>query len=193
MRLPIIKYCERLTIADHIEIFHDRFRDVLRQGDADRLKQLYRLLTRVKNGLAPCYDAFEKHVLHRGLEAVDGVATPNRDVGIDGNENTSIADPTAFAQALASVMKQYHELVNDAFTGDQGFARALDRAFGQCLNWNSVCHYDTDAAELLARHVEMLLLASSRIQDSDEGTPDEFGDVVFDFRRSISFEMLTLL
>lgn len=171
MRLYIIRTCQQILISDHIELFHDRFAEVLQQSCYIQLQQIYDLLVRMEGGILPCYDNFEKYILKRGFYAVEQVVASR-------GEADAVADPTAFVSEVLQVIKDGQGLVNDAFHGDSNFLRVLDRACIQFLNWNAACKYDTDAPELLVRNVEEQMISAAKSWLSETELNQKLEDVV---------------
>jgi len=182
LRLSILSICYKILIRDHIDVYHARFVKLLGfENSPPQLKQLYTLLTKVDGGMLPCYDAFEKHIRQEGLNAAEQAVSGN-------SGDFSVIDHVAFVTALSETIRKAQNLVRDAFSGDPNFMRAVSRASSQFVNWNAACRNDTDAPELVARYVEVLVASPSSSALSDPVMVQQLQDVVgihFEFSKNI--------
>lgn len=113
---------------------------------------MYRLLSRIVDGLEPLRTKFEAHVRKSGLAAVEKVA-------VDGDN----MEPKTYVDALLEVHQQYQQLVDDAFGGESEFVRSLDNACKEFVNRNKVCKTgSTRSPELLAKYTDTLLKKSGK-------------------------------
>jgi hypothetical protein len=171
MRVLLVNICQKHLISDHLGVFHDRFRELLSQDNVPGLRQIYRLLTRVEDGIADCCQHFEVHVRQNCLADVE-LATSH------SSDEASAVNTSALVAKACAVLRRGEVLVKDAFHGDQAFGRALERACVSAINSNSACRYDTDAPMLLAQHVETLLLSSKFLQLEWTESCRELEDIV---------------
>ncbi|KAF2401737.1 cullin-2 [Trichodelitschia bisporula] len=156
---PLAEACESVLITEHSAVLREEFQVLL---DADRqedLARMYRLLSRIKEGLDPLRTRFETHVRKCGLSAVEKVAA-------DGDN----LDPKVYVDALLEVHTQYQALVNTAFNGDSEFVRSLDNACREFVNRNKVCKSgSTRSPELLAKYTDTLLKKSgAKMSEEDD-------------------------
>ncbi|KAI9807661.1 MAG: hypothetical protein M1825_005602 [Sarcosagium campestre] len=154
----LMRTCQTVLIAEHSALLRDEFQLLL---DADRqedLARMYKLLSRIPEGLEPLRTRFEAHVRKAGLAAVSKAAAEG-----DGME------PKVYVDALLEVHTQYQNLVNQAFTGESDFVRSLDNACREFVNRNEVCKSgSTKSPELLAKYTDTLLKKSTKnAEESD--------------------------
>ena len=149
---PLMKTCQTVLIAEHATLLRDEFQPLLDGDRQDDLKRMYKLLSKIPDGLEPLRTKFEAHVRKAGLAAVEKVAS--------GGE---ALDPKTYVDALLSIHTQYHQLVINAFDGESEFVRSLDNACREFVNRNQVCKSgSTKSPELLAKHTDTLLKKSTK-------------------------------
>lgn len=150
--------CLDALVTAHSGLLRDEFQVLLDNERQDDLARMYRLLSRIKDGLDPLRAKFETHVRKAGLAAVEKVAA-----GGDSFE------PKMYVDALLQVHKRYQNLVNDAFNGESEFVRSLDNACREFVNRNSVCKSSsTKSPELLARYTDSLLKKGAKSAEESE-------------------------
>ncbi len=177
MKFSILRTCEKILITDHLDLYFNSFIELLPIHHHSKLGQIYRLLARVPGGLDTCYENFEKHVRHAGLEAVEeavALATKREQTKASREQ----VDHTLFSESLSRVIKKYQTLVKVAFNSDKEFNRSIDRACRTFVNWNRACIYDSDAPELLAKYTESLLRQRSGRAVSEPDILDKLADSV---------------
>lgn len=150
--------CLDVLVTAHSDLLRDEFQVLLDNERQDDLARMYRLLSRIKDGLDPLRAKFETHVRKAGLAAVEKVAA-------DG-ENF---EPKMYVDALLQVHIRYQSLVNEAFNGESEFVRSLDNACREFVNRNKVCKSSsTKSPELLARYTDSLLKKGSKATEESE-------------------------
>ncbi|PYH48426.1 cullin culA [Aspergillus saccharolyticus JOP 1030-1] len=151
--------CLDVLVTAHSELLRDEFQVLLDNERQDDLARMYRLLSRIKEGLDPLRTKFEAHVRKAGLAAVEKVAT-------DGE--TSF-EPKLYVDALLQVHTRYQSLVSEAFNGESEFVRSLDNACREFVNRNKICKSgSTKTPELLARYTDSLLKKGSKAAEESE-------------------------
>lgn len=150
--------CLDVLVTAHSELLRDEFQPLLDNERQDDLARMYRLLSRIKDGLDPLRTKFEAHVRKSGLSAVEKVAA----------EGDSF-EPKMYVDALLSVHTRYHSLVKEAFNGESEFVRSLDNACREFVNRNKICKSgSTKTPELLARYTDSLLKKGSKAAEESE-------------------------
>ncbi|KAL4873749.1 hypothetical protein BDV12DRAFT_52519 [Aspergillus spectabilis] len=150
--------CLDVLVTAHSELLRDEFQPLLDNERQDDLARMYRLLSRIKEGLDPLRTKFEAHVRKAGLAAVEKVAA----------EGESF-EPKMYVDALLSVHTRYHSLVKEAFNGESEFVRSLDNACREFVNRNKICKSgSTKTPELLARYTDSLLKKGSKAAEESE-------------------------
>ncbi|KAK0507616.1 hypothetical protein JMJ35_010139 [Cladonia borealis] len=143
----LMKTCLLVLVTDHTALMRDEFQALLDNDRQDDLARMYRLLSRIVDGLEPLRTKFEAHVRKSGLAAVEKVA-------VEGDS----MEPKTYVDALLEVHTQYSKLVENAFAGESEFVRSLDNACKEFVNRNKVCKTgSTRSPELLAKYTDVLL------------------------------------
>ena len=119
---------------------------------------MYRLLSRIPDGLEPLRTKFEAHVRKAGLSAVAKVTAAGDSM-----------EPKVYVDALLEVHTQYQSLVNQAFMGESEFVRSLDNACREFVNRNDVCKQGSSKSpELLAKYTDSLLKKSTKSAEESD-------------------------
>ncbi|KAL2052069.1 hypothetical protein ABVK25_007761 [Lepraria finkii] len=148
----LMSTCLTALVTDHSVLLRDEFQVLLDADRQDDLARMYKLLSRVHDGLEPLRNKFEAHVRKSGLAAVEKVA-------VDGDN----MEPKTYVDALLEVHSQYQKLVDNAFSAESEFVRSLDNACKEFVNRNKVCKTgSTRSPELLAKYTDALLKKSAK-------------------------------
>ena len=150
--------CHDVLITAHSVLLRDEFQVLLDNERTDDLARMYKLLSRIKDGLDPLRARFETHVRKAGLAAVEKVAA--------GGDNF---EPKVYVDALLEVHSKYQQLVNVAFAGESEFVRSLDNACKEFVNRNQVCKQSsTRSPELLAKYSDQILKKGNKTAEESE-------------------------
>ncbi len=150
--------CNEALITAHSILLRDEFQILLDNERTDDLARMYKLLSRIKDGLDPLRNRFETHVRKAGLAAVEKVATQGDNF-----------EPKVYVDALLEIHGKYQQLVNVAFTGESEFVRSLDNACKEFVNRNQICKASsTRSPELLAKYTDSLLKKGAKAADESE-------------------------
>ncbi|KAK5087388.1 ubiquitin ligase (cullin) of SCF [Exophiala xenobiotica] len=150
--------CNEALITDHSLLLRDEFQVLLDNERIDDLTRMYKLLSRIKDGLDPLRNRFEAHVRKAGLASVDKVASSGDNF-----------EPKVYVDALLDIHSKYQQLVNIAFTGESEFVRSLDNACKEFVNRNEVCKSNSSRSpELLAKYTDQLLKKGAKAADESE-------------------------
>jgi len=150
--------CNDALITAHSILLRDEFQILLDNERTDDLARMYKLLSRIKDGLDPLRNRFETHVRKAGLAAVERVAA-----------NGDNFEPKVYVDALLEIHRKYQQLVNVAFNGESEFVRSLDNACKEFVNRNQVCKSSsTRSPELLAKYADQLLKKGAKAADESE-------------------------
>jgi len=154
----LMDVCNEALITDHSLLLRDEFQVLLDNERKEDLTRMYKLLSRIKDGLDPLRNRFEAHVRKAGLTSVDKVATSGDNF-----------EPKVYVDALLEVHSKYQQLVTVAFTGESEFVRSLDNACKEFVNRNEVCKSNSSRSpELLAKYTDQLLKKSAKAADETE-------------------------
>ncbi|WDK11749.1 Cullin family protein [Colletotrichum graminicola] len=147
---PLRKTCNQALIADHSTLLRDEFQVLLDNDREEDMARMYKLLSRIPEGLDPLRQRFETHVRKAGLSAVEKVAS-----------DAEKLEPKVYVDALLEIHSQYSGLVTRAFEGEAEFTRSLDNACREFINRNEVCKSGSNKSpELLAKYTDVLLRKS---------------------------------
>ena len=149
---PLMKTCLNVLVTEHSILLREEFQVLLDSDRQEDLARMYKLLSRIIDGLEPLRTKFEAHVRKSGLAAVEKVA-------MEGDN----MEPKTYVDALLEVHAQYQQLVDNAFNGESEFVRSLDNACKEFVNRNKVCATgSTRSPELLAKYTDTLLKKSGK-------------------------------
>ncbi|KAL9126232.1 MAG: hypothetical protein Q9217_004692 [Psora testacea] len=149
---PLMKSCLNVLVTEHSVLLREEFQVLLDNDRQEDLARMYKLLSRIIDGLEPLRTKFEAHVRKSGLAAVEKVAMEGENM-----------DPKTYVDALLEVHAQYQQLVDNAFNGESEFVRSLDNACKEFVNRNKVCATGcTRSPELLAKYTDTLLKKSGK-------------------------------
>ncbi|KAK2744170.1 hypothetical protein FQN57_004430 [Myotisia sp. PD_48] len=150
--------CLDVLVTAHSSLLRDEFQPLLNAERQEDLARMYRLLSRIKEGLDPLRNKFETHVRKAGLTTVEKVAPAGENV-----------EPKVYFDALLSVHGKYRALVDTAFDGESEFVRSLDNACREFVNRNAICSTSsTKSPELLARYTDSLLKKGAKSPEESE-------------------------
>jgi cullin 1 len=150
--------CLDVLVTAHSTLLRDEFQILLDNERQEDLARMYRLLSRIKEGLDPLRTTFENHVRRAGLAAVERVAS-------DGDN----FEPKLYVDALLQVHTRYQNLVDDAFAGESEFVRSLDNACREFVNRNHICKVSSSKSpELLSKYTDSLLKKGSKSAEESE-------------------------
>ncbi|KAJ5744733.1 cullin-1 [Penicillium manginii] len=150
--------CLDVLVTAHSNLLRDEFQILLDNERQEDLARMYRLLSRIKEGLDPLRATFENHVRRAGLTAVEKVASEGDNF-----------EPKLYVDALLQVHTRYQNLVDEAFNGESEFVRSLDNACREFVNRNRICKTTTTRSpELLAKYTDGLLKKGSKAAEESE-------------------------
>jgi cullin 1 len=149
--IPLKRCCNQVLIADHCVLLREEFQVLLDSNREEDMARMYKLLSRIPDGLDPLRQRFENHVRKAGLSAVEKVAA-----------DAEKLEPKVYVDSLLEIHTQYQGLVKRAFNDEPEFTRSLDNACREFVNRNAVCKSGSNKSpELLAKYTDVLLRKSS--------------------------------
>jgi len=139
------KECDSVLIEKHKEILQTECENYLRDDKREDLTRMYRLLSRIDEGIKPMLDVLQNYVTNTGFDAVKNIPAKDQ------------KEPKAYIETLLKIYDQFNDVVKKAFSNDGAFIAALDRACRKVVNENSVNKNSTKSPELLAKYCDVLL------------------------------------
>ncbi|KAH9415108.1 Cullin-3 [Dermatophagoides pteronyssinus] len=122
----IVKVVEQELISRHmkniVEMEHSGVLHMLENQKIDDLARMYKLFSRVENGLTTIITAVSNHLRQEGRSSVSD----------DGNKE----DPIAFVTALLDLKDKYDIFLNCSFFNDKEFLKMIGKDFEHFLNLN---------------------------------------------------------
>jgi hypothetical protein len=76
---------------------------------------MYRLVSRIEDGIKPMLDVLQNYVMNTGFEAVKSIPAKEQ------------KEPKKYVETLLKVYDQFSDVVKKAFNNDSNFVAALDR------------------------------------------------------------------
>lgn len=152
---------QKVLIADKLETLQQEFLKLLQDRKQEDLSRLFKLCSKVDNGLDELKKVLQSHIGEQGQGALEAL-------GEGGSE------PKAYVNAILDVHRVFHNLVVCAFESEAGFVEALDKACRGFINRNAVTSRAGPKAatakspELLARYTDLLLKKSARNPEEEE-------------------------
>ncbi|KAJ1977028.1 ubiquitin ligase (cullin) of SCF [Dimargaris xerosporica] len=162
--LPLLrKTCNAQLIEAASSALCQEFLPLLGQERLEDLARLYRLLSRLPNGLSPLLQMFKDHVCQAGKDAM---ATLAKQMGATASSTSgadTAVDSKVYTDTLLAVHQKFLGVVNRALNSDSNFTIELDKACREFINRNSLCNSGTAfrSPELLARYTDLLLRKGS--------------------------------
>mmetsp|Transcript_8776 Transcript_8776/g.25246 ORF Transcript_8776/g.25246 Transcript_8776/m.25246 type:complete len:742 (+) Transcript_8776:140-2365(+) len=140
-------------------------RALLQNDKSEDLQRMFRLFSRLENGLNPMANILQSFIASMGADIVN-----RRQARLDGGEKDKNDDPK-FVKSLIELHEKYLGVVRNDFSGHSLFQRALKDAFVEIVNKN-VGQYTN--AELMSTFCDRILksggekLSESEVEDSLE-------------------------
>ena len=138
-------------------------RALLQNDKSEDLQRMFRLFSRLENGLNPMAGIFQSFISSMGLDIIN-----RRQARLDGGEKDKNDDPK-FVKSLISLHEKYLGVVKQDFSGHSLFQKALKDAFVEVVNKN-VGQYTN--AELMSTFCDRILksggekLSESEVEES---------------------------
>ncbi|KAJ1968156.1 ubiquitin ligase (cullin) of SCF [Dispira parvispora] len=160
---PLQETCNVVLIESPLPAVCQEFSPLLKRDATDDLARIYRLLSRLHDGLKPLLKAFMEHVKDAGLAAVDALA----------RQITDNVDSRRYTHTLLTVHTKFNEMVKTTFNSDPVFVVELDKACNEFINRNAICKPGgtVRTPELLARYTDALLRRGNK--GSEAGSLEE--------------------
>jgi cullin 1 len=158
-RPAFMQLCERVLVTQHKETILADFVRFLDERKLDDLKRLYRLFSRIPEGLTAIKTGFANYVERIGMAQVEAIA------------GSIIKDPRIYVETLIHVYRHHCVLVEGPFQGNNSFHINLSKACRSVINNNVVCKANKNmpkTAELLAKFTSVVLKKSFRTNNDEE-------------------------
>jgi len=152
------KECDSVLIEKHKEILQTECENYLRDDKRKDLTRMYKLLSRIDEGIKPMLEVLQSYVTNTGFEAVKTIPAKDQKVLIlMVIINLFLQDPKAYIETLLKIYDQFNDVVKKAFSNDPAFIAALDRDCRKVVNENVLNKNATKSPELLAKYCDVLL------------------------------------
>lgn len=104
-------------------------RALLRNNRTEDLARMYRLFSRVPDGIPPMAEILRQHVVDLGSDQISA-----RQARIEAAKEKEGSDDPEFIKELLNIHDQYIDLIENYFSNDSLFQKALKRAFQEVIN-----------------------------------------------------------
>lgn len=165
---PLSVCCVDTLISRHIEAICEAFQVFLARGEDGEMRCTYNLLSCLPNGLQRLRDIFMLHVKKNGLLVISD-SMSSLDLG------SNLTNSKLYIESLMQLRNDYKGVITNNFGGDSSFTAALDIAYSDVINRNSVTAFSSSrCSELLAREFDLLLrkqkkgIVGLRLEDAFE-------------------------
>ena len=181
--LKLLREAERELLSQHemqlLEKEHSGAAALMRDDRHDDMARMFRLFSRVKDGLAPVAAAFKKHVEAEGVTLVKTVEESLAARASARGEEGGMTEQS-FIRAIIELHDKHVGTVVECFSSHGAFHKALKDAFEVFCNKNVSCgdSSSTTFAELLANFCDNLLKKGSSEKLSDEAIEETVDKVV---------------
>jgi hypothetical protein len=148
-RSRIISSCDHEYVTAHLDQLIVEFEKQILSEHIAKCNMLYRLVSRVTDGMQKPLGIFEKYV----LESLKGLVKPSH-ISVQ-------KEPHLFVESLVEIRERFLLFCQEAFEGDPAMEAALDKTFRNVLNdsnLNPHFHYP----EGLAKYCDSLLKKGSK-------------------------------
>jgi cullin 1 len=145
---------------------------LLRNDKLDDLARMFRLFSRIKNGLDPIADLVQKHITAVGNDIVEKRAN----AVAEGNIKDAASDPE-YIKSILTIHDKFRSVVNEQFQGNSLFQKALKEAFVEFVNKDVG---PDSSAKLMSTFCDRILKTGGE-KLSDEQVEDYLEKVVFVF------------
>jgi len=155
----LIKTCEEVLIKNHMDSFHQEFQSMLDDGRHANLSLIYRLVSRIPNGLDRLKVILEDHIVAQGLARIEKCG------------QAALQDPALFVNTILGVHEYFEDLIRKSFENDAHFVTSIDKACEKFINCNHVtklCGSNSKPPELMAKYCDSLLKKSARNPEDAE-------------------------
>eukprot|EP00978_Attheya_sp_CCMP212_P006941 scaffold16220_cov51-Attheya_sp.AAC.4 len=133
-------------------------RVLLANDKSEDLQRMFRLFSRLENGLNPIATIVEQFISAMGKECID-----KRKARLDGGEKDKNDDPK-FVKSLLSLHDKYLGVIKSDFSGHSLFQKALKDAFVEIMNKN-VGQFTN--AELMSTFCDRVLKSNEKLNDAE--------------------------
>lgn len=168
----LIETCEEVLIKNHLDAFHQEFQTMLGDGKHVNLSLIYRLVSRVNNGLSKLKIILEDHIREKGSAKIEKCGP------------AALQDPALFVDTILEVHQYFNDLIKRSFENDAHFVTANDKACEKFINNNNVSKLSDSASkpsELIAKYCDIILKKSSR-NPEDAELEEKLKQVIVVFR-----------
>jgi cullin 1 len=150
---------------------------LLNNDRKEDLARLFRLFTRIPNGVDPIAKAFKDHVTERGLELVEMATQSINEEGTVSGKQQALPSTVeqSFVQDIIKCHDKYIAFVSECFNDDVVFQRAFKDAFERFCN-KSIG--EVTIAELLANFCHSVLKKGGKEKLTDEVIEDHLEKIV---------------
>lgn len=143
--------CEMQIIAPYKDRFYTESYDMIRDEKVDDLGRMYRLLSKIANGLDPLQHIFQQIIIQ--------LAT--RDIALLQGEMSK--DIKLFVDTILHIHTKYTFIIDQCLAADSNFYAAMDRAMRKIVNESRRDKGLSESSEILARYCDYLMKKGNKL------------------------------
>lgn len=147
---------ENALIISHLEQLKESFVVMLANNAVEDLGRMYKLVSRVENGVADLLGLLKEHVVKRGHQVLI-------DMG-----DSELSDCVAYISAVLSEIRKFDKLLVEAFENDASFQESVQKAIEEFVNVSNLegrPNFKTKAPEMLAKYSDQALRRGSKLAE----------------------------
>lgn len=198
---PLIVVLERTLIEDHSREIESEFYSLIKQDRPEEVRLTHKLLSCVPHSLRRLTHLFEYYSRTEGLEQIEKISTtaPQPQAGSPtsaaASSLTSLqaqpkkesasaqVSPQLYFNTIIQIHKKLSHIVHNALGDDYSFVNAMDKAFRDFINTNSIClENPKKSIELLVRYADGILRKDNKTTLSKDSIEENLNYVITVFK-----------